>query len=123
MSCFELTVLWISISICRPEALPQRLPGAWVGTVESGGELKPLRAELVRGRSGLTGVLHLQGAGDLRLLRAGESSSRVCLETGTGGDEFVFVGVFREGSIVGHVEHAGERWPFELHRTLRRGIR
>jgi hypothetical protein len=125
MSCFEITVLWLSISVCRPDVLPQRLPGAWVGAVESGGERKPLRAALVRGRSGLTGVLRLEGAGDLRLLRAGESSSRVFLETGARGDEFVFVGVFREGSIVGHVDHAGEQWPFELHRTRGgwRGIR
>ena len=118
MSCIEITVFWLAISVCRPEAAPRRLPGAWVGTVESHGERKLLRAEFVRRRSGLTGTLHLDGAGDLSLRRAGESSSRVLLETGTaGGDEVVFVGVFRRDSIVGRVDQAGEKLPFELHRA------
>lgn len=124
MSCVEITVLWLAISVCRPEASPQRLPGAWVGAVESNGELKLLRAELVRGRSGLTGVLHLEGAGDFSLRRAGESSSRVCLETGTErGNELVLVGVFRGDSIVGRVDHAGEELRFELHRAAGAQIR
>jgi hypothetical protein len=115
MSCIEIGVLWLSVSLCHPDPAYQRLPGVWVGTLESGAGLKLMRAEFVRGRSGLTGVVHLEGTGDLTLLRAGESSRRVYLQTGTGADEFVFVGGFREGSIVGRADHAGKHSRFELH--------
>ena len=114
MSCIEITLVLLSISICRPDTSIRRLPGAWVGTLESRGELKVIRAEFVRGRSGLTGAVHLEGEGELALLRAVESGSGVYLETRD--DDFVFVGSFREDSIAGRVHHAGEQFPFELRR-------
>jgi len=117
MNCVQITVALLSISVCHHEPSPQRLPGLWVGTLESGSELTVMRAEFFLGRSGLSGALHLEGAGDLTVLRAGENRSHVYLVTGSGDDEFVFVGVFREGAIVGRVLHAGVQLPFELHRT------
>ena len=27
MSCIEISILWLSISVCRPEASPRRAPG------------------------------------------------------------------------------------------------
>ncbi|MCA1828504.1 MAG: hypothetical protein LC689_16390 [Myxococcales bacterium] len=108
MGCIEITVVVLSISICRPQARPQQLPGRWVGALES----RVLRAELTPGPTGLTGVLRLEGGRDLMVVRAGESSSRVYLET----DELVFVGVLRSGSIVGRVYRGSEELSFELHR-------
>jgi hypothetical protein len=112
MSCIELTVVLLSISVCHPDASPRRLPGRWVGAWESGGELKLMRAEFVRGHWGWTGALHLEGAGDLPLLLAAESRKYVYLQTR---DDFAFAGVFRDGAIVGRVLHAGQHFPFELH--------
>jgi len=118
MSCVHLTLVFLSLSACHREATTRRLQGVWVGTLEAGGDLKFIRAEFVRAGSGATGVLHVAGGGDLTLVRAGESDEYVCFEMRRGDDEFVFVGAFREGSIVGRVHHAGEQVPFDLHRTL-----
>lgn len=115
MNCIHLTVAFLSLSICHPEAPPQRLRGVWVGTLEVGGDLKFIRAEF---HSGVKGTLHLEGAGDLTLVRASESSSHAYFEMRRGNDEFVFVGAFREGSITGSVHHAGQQLPFALYRTL-----
>ena len=73
-----------------------------------------MRAEFVRGRSGLTGAVHLDSEGDLALLRAVESGSGIYLETRD--EDFLFVGSFRGDSIAGRVHHAGEQFPFELRR-------
>ena len=114
MGCIELILAaLLSISICHPAPSYRRLPGRWVGTIESRGELKAVSAEFVRGDSGLTGALHVEGEGDLPLLRAGESRSRAWLEAG----ELVFVGAISEGAIVGSVLRGGEQTPFELHRA------
>jgi len=119
MNCIHLIVAFLSLSACRREAPPGRLQGLWVGTLEVGGDLKLIRAEFARARSGMRGALHLAGAGDLLLVRASESSSHAYFEMRRGDDEFVFVGAFREESIVGRVHHGGEQVTFELHRTLR----
>jgi hypothetical protein len=119
MNCIHLVVAFLSLSACHREAPPERLQGPWVGTLEMGGDLEFIRAEFARGRSGMKGALHLAGAGDLILVRASESDSHAYFEMRRGDDEFVFVGAFHEGSIVGRVHHAGEQMPFELHRTLR----
>jgi hypothetical protein len=105
MGCIEITVLVLSISICRPDVSPRRLPGRWVGALGS----KALRAEL---GPGLNGAVHIEGTGELTVVRAGESSRRVYLET----DGLVFVGVLRNRSIVGRVYRGAEELPFELHR-------
>jgi hypothetical protein len=112
MNCIHLTVAFFSLSACHQEAAPPRLQGVWVGTVEVGGDLKFIRADL------RSGVLHLAGAGDLTLVRASESGSHVYFEARREDDEFVFVGAIREEGIVGRVHHAGEQMPFELYRTL-----
>jgi len=112
MNCIYLTVAFLSLSICHPEAPPQRLRGVWVGTLEVGGDLKFIRAEF---HSGVKGTLHLGGAGDLTLVRAGESSSHAYFEMRRGHDEFVFVGAFQKGSYPhsgahvrrGRTDHSG----------------
>lgn len=119
MNCIHLVVAFLSLSACHREAPPERLQGLWVGTLEVGGDLKFIRAEFARSRSGMKGALHLAGAGDLILVRASESTSHAYFEMRRGDDEFVFVGAFGEGSIAGRVHHAGEQLSFELHRTLR----
>ena len=73
MNCIHLTVALLSLSVCHPEAPPQRLRGVWVGTLEVGGDLKFIRAEF---HSGVKGTLHLEGGGDLTLVHASESSVR-----------------------------------------------
>jgi len=103
MSCIEIGVLLLSISVCRPDASPRRLHGTWVGTLGQ----KVLRAEFTRG------ALYVEGAGELTVLRAGESSSRAYLEAG---DDFVLVGAFQGDTMVGNAYRAGEELPFELHR-------
>jgi hypothetical protein len=115
MNCIQLTVVFLSLSACHPDAPPQRLRGVWVGTMEAGGDLKFIRAEF---HSGAKGTLHLQGAGDLTLVRASESGSHAYFEMRRGSDEFVFVGTLREGSITGSVHRAGQQLPFALYRTL-----
>jgi len=115
MNCIYVTVAFLSLSICHPEAPPQRLRGVWVGTLEVGGDLKFIRVEF---QSGVKGTLHLEGAGDLTLVRAGESSSQAYFEMRRGHDEFVFVGAFQKGSFTGSVHHAGQQFPFALYRTL-----
>jgi hypothetical protein len=115
MNCTYLTVAFLSLSICHPEAPPQRLRGVWVGTLEVGGDLKFIRVEF---RSGVKGTLHLEGAGDLTLVRAGESSSHAYFEMRRGLDEFVFVGAFQKGSFTGSVHHAGQQFHFALYRSL-----
>jgi hypothetical protein len=118
MNCIHLTVVFLSLSACHQEGRPQRLPGFWVGTLEVGGDLRFVRAEFAPARSGMTGSLHLVGAGDMTLVRASESDGSVGFEMRRGDDEFIFVGAFRADAIVGRVHHAGKQVPFELHRTL-----
>jgi len=115
MNCTLLTVAFLSISVCHPDAPTQRLRGVWVGTLEVGGDLRFIRAEF---HSGMKGTLHLEGAGDLTLVRKSESSNHAYFEMRRGHDEFVFVGTFRVGSITGSVHHAGQQFPFALYRTL-----
>jgi hypothetical protein len=117
MHCIHFAVVFLSLSFCHQEAPPERLPGVWVGTLDSGEDLQFIRAEFVRARSGATGTLHLAGTGDLTLVKASESDGYVCFVIRRGDDEFVFVGVFLEESIIGRVLHGGEQVPFELHRT------
>lgn len=105
MACVEIAVFVLSISICHSDPAPRQLPGRWVGTLAS----KIVRAEI---GPGLTGAVHVEGAGDFDVIRAGESSRRVYLET----DQLVFVGTMRNRSIVGRVYRGREELPFELHR-------
>ena len=115
MNCIHLTVALLSLSVCHPEAPPQRLRGVWVGTLEVGGDLKFIRAEF---HSGVRGTLHLEDAGDLTLVKASESDGYICFVMRRGDDEFVFAGILDGESITGRVLHGGEQVPFELHRTL-----
>jgi hypothetical protein len=117
MSCVHLTLFFLSLSICHQDAPPERLEGLWVGTLETGSDLQLIRAEFVGARSGVTGTVRLAGGGDLTLVRASESDRHVCFVMRRGGDEFVFVGALRKGSIGGRVLHAGKQMLFELHRT------
>jgi len=114
MSCTEITVALISISICHPAASPGGLPGRWVGAVQWGGEVRAVRAEFVRGPAGVTGLIHVEGKGDLPLVEADESRNHVHLEA----PGFIFLGSFQDDAITGLMLHAGQRLPFELHRTV-----
>ena len=117
MHCIHLAVAFLSLSFCHQEAPPERLPGVWVGALDLGEDLQFIGAEFVRVRSGATGTVHLAGAGDLTLVKASESDGHVCFVMRRGDDEFVFVGVFLEESIIGRLLHGEEQVPFELHRA------
>ena len=119
MSCIQLTVVLLSLSTCREEGPPRRLAGAWVGLLDVDGEPRFVRAEFTPGRSGMTGSLHLAGAGEMILVRASESDGSVGFEMRRGDDELIFLGAFDADSIVGFVHHGGELIPLELHRTPR----
>jgi hypothetical protein len=117
MNCIHLTLVFLSLSSCHQQ-LPRRLPGIWVGTLRVSGEPRLVRAEFIPAGSGLTGTLHLEGAGDMNLVRASESDGSVGFEMSRGDEEIIFIGAFRAGSIVGRVHHAGEQMAFELRRMV-----
>lgn len=117
MSCIHLTVLFLSLSICRQEGPPRRLPGVWGGTLEVNGERRPVRAEFTPSGGEMTGRLHLAGAGDMTLGRVSESDGSVGFETRRGDDELIFIGAFREQAIVGRAHYAGEQVALELRRA------
>ena len=104
--------LWAS----HREESSAQLEGQWVGTV--GDDFRFMRGEFATTWNGLSGRLHLQGSGELTLVKSRGIGNETLLEMKQGNERLVFTGHLTRDVMTGYVDWTDERMRFQIHRIV-----
>jgi len=111
-----LTGAVVSLSACGRGEPSEQLEGRWVGTF--GDDFQFMRAEFASSWKGQSGSLHLQGAGELSLVKSRRNGDEIVLEMKRGDEKVIFNGRATRDVMIGDLNWALGRTRFQLHRVV-----